>query len=51
MTSTFWLTKDDINFLENGKRPQYLENGRRPKCFGKIEDNLNFLGKLKTTGI
>ena len=27
--------EDDLNFLGNGRRPQYLVNRRRPKYFGK----------------
>ena len=43
--------QDDINFFENGRRPQFFENGRRPQfffkwkttsIFGKLEHNLIF---------
>ena len=31
--------EDDLNFFENGRRPQFVENGRRPH-FLKMEDCL-----------
>jgi hypothetical protein len=34
MTSTLWQMEDDLNFLANGRRPQF---------FWEIEDDLNFL--------
>jgi hypothetical protein len=37
--------------LQIGRRPQLLSDGRRPQLFGKMEDNLNFLEKWKTTSI
>ena len=54
--------QDDLNILENGRRPQSLENGRLPQYSGKwktspiwkmtsfiwkMEDNLNYLENEK----
>jgi hypothetical protein len=36
--------EDNLNF-------KFFENGRRPHFFGKMEDDLNFLTKWKTTSI
>ena len=34
--------EDDLNIVENGRRPQFLGgNGRRPQ-FLKMEDNLKY---------
>ena len=32
---------DDLNFFENGRRPQIFKNGRQPHLFWKMEDDLN----------
>ena len=32
-TSIFLKMEDDLNFFENGRRPQIFENGRRPQLF------------------
>ena len=57
----FLTMKDDINILENGRRPQFWgiwkttsifwPNGRRPQVFGQMEDDLIFLCKWKMTSI
>jgi hypothetical protein len=31
MTSMFTKTEEDLNVLENGRRPQSLANGRQPQ--------------------
>jgi hypothetical protein len=35
MTSTFSKMEDNLNFFNNGRRPQFLKNGRQPQLFGK----------------
>jgi hypothetical protein len=52
--------EDDLNFKNNGRRPQLLiklkttsillKNGMQPQL-KTIETNLNFLGKWETTSI
>ena len=37
--------------MENGVRLSCWQNGRRHQFFDKIEDNLNFSAKCKTTSI
>ena len=34
--------EDDLNFEENGRRPQILRKLKTTSIFKKIEDNLNF---------
>ena len=46
-----WKMESNPNFKENGGRLSCWQNGRRHQFFGKIEDNLNFSAKWKTTSI
>jgi hypothetical protein len=47
-SSIFLKMEDDLNFFENGRRPQFLEMEDNLN-FLEMEYNLNFLGKWKTT--
>ena len=38
-----WYMEDDLNILENGRRPQYFLNGRRPQYFWKWKTTSIFL--------
>ena len=60
-TSTFWQMEDDLNYLENGRRPQFfgkwkttsifLENGIQPQFRTQIGRRPQLFGKWKTTSI
>ena len=46
--------EDNLNFMYNGRRHKfsyYLENGRQRQFVGKMEDDLKYLAKWKTTSI
>ena len=40
MTSISLKMEDDLNYFENGRRPQFFEKGRQPYFFLKMEDDL-----------
>ena len=37
--------EDDLNMLENGRRPKYFGKWKATSIFWKIEDNINFSNK------
>ena len=39
--------EDDLNILENGRRPKFFEKGRLPKFFLKMEDDVKKIMQLK----
>ena len=41
--------EDNLNFLANGRHPQYFGKWKTTSIFWKIEDDLIFWGKWKTT--
>ena len=43
--------EDDLNFFENGRRPQLFQKWKTTSIFSKMEDDLNFFKKTKTTSI
>ena len=43
--------EDDLNILENGRRPYVFEKGRRPHFFLKMEDDLRKIMQPKTIKI
>ena len=45
----FSKMEDDLIFQLNERQHQFQQNGRRPQFFYKMEDDLNFLTKWKTT--
>ena len=60
MTSILFQMDNDLNILENGRRPQYFGKGTTTSMCWQMEDDLNILGigrlpqyfgKWKTTSI
>ena len=59
----FWEMEDNLDILENGRRPHFLNNmednlnflffvnGRRLQPLGKMKDGLIWLAKWKITSI
>ena len=49
-TLTFWKMEDDLNFLENGRKPQYVGNWKKTSIDDinvlKLVAELNFLLKM-----
>ena len=52
--------EDDLNFLENGRRPQFSGKWEKTSIFWKMQEDLNvktngrqpqFQSKLKTTSV
>ena len=46
--------QDNLNFMENGRQPQFLTSGRQPKLFGKWKKTTTFLvntGKTTSTSV
>ena len=39
--------EDDLNILENGRRPNFFEKGIQPQFFLKMEDNVKKIMQLK----
>ena len=39
--------EDDLNFLENGRRPQFFGKWKKTSAFWKMEDDLIFFGKME----
>jgi hypothetical protein len=42
------LPEDDLNFLENGRQPQFILNGRHPQFVLKMEDDLKTIMQTET---
>jgi hypothetical protein len=45
-TSHFLQMEDDLNFVQNGRRPQFISKWKTTSIFYKMEDDLKF----KTNG-
>jgi hypothetical protein len=41
MTSIFWHMKDDLNILENGRRPTFFHKWKTTSIFWQMEDDLS----------